>query len=220
MTRRPALGRLLGLGLALALGYAATGRAAPGVPDPSPATPSAAERQRLREGEVVYRNGAAPRDGVAVPGARGAVAFVRVPTAPEPVWAILTTPTRYPEIFPGLQRVEVLETGAEGWLLRTEGKVGPFTFRYHTWYRVRPEARTIAWRLDGSRDNDVFDDNWGWWRLVPDDGGTLVVYAIGSIPSSWQPLAGFFERRGIVQALAALRDAAARRAAARDGGAG
>jgi hypothetical protein len=31
------------------------------------------------------------------------------------------------------------------------------------------------------------------------------------VASSWQPLAGFFERRGITQALAALRDAAVRR---------
>jgi hypothetical protein len=46
---------------------------------------------------------------------------------------------------------------------------------------------------------------------VPGPGGTLVVYAIGSVPSSWQPLAGFFERRGIVRALGALRDAAVRR---------
>ncbi len=96
-------------------------------------------------------------------------------------------------------------------VLRTDGKVGPFTFSYHTRYRLSPAERLITWRLDPTRDNDVFDDNWGWWRLVPEDGGTLVVYAIGSIPSSWQPLASFFERRGIIQALVALRDTAVRR---------
>jgi hypothetical protein len=31
------------------------------------------------------------------------------------------------------------------------------------------------------------------------------------VASSWQPLAGFFERRGIIEALARLRDAAVRR---------
>ena len=191
--------------LLLALAVAA-GAAAPG--------PSSEERRRLGQGEVVYRVGAVPRDGVAVPGARGGIAFVRVPTGPEPVWAILTTPKRYPEIFPGLRSVDVLEESPAAWLLRTEGKFGPFEFRYHTRYRIDRETRTIAWRLDPTRDNDVFDDNWGWWRLAPDDGGTLVVYAIGSIPSSWQPLAGFFERRGIVQALTALREAAAKRASA------
>lgn len=200
------------LSLTIAFGLAVSAAAETG---PAPPAPTADERERLGRGEVVYRVGAAPRDGVSVPGARGAIAFVRVPTSPETVWAILTRPERYPEIFPGLRTVEVLEASPGAWLLRTEGKVGPFTFSYHTRYRIRTEERTIAWRLDSTRENDVFEDNWGWWRLVPEDSATLVVYAIGSIPSSWQPLAGFFERRGIVQALTALRDAAARRTAAR-----
>ncbi len=193
--------------LAMALGF---GLASVGAAAAEPA-PSAEERERLTRGDVVYRVGAAPRDGIVVAGARGGVAFVRVPTAPAPIWAILTAPRRYPEIFPGLRAVLVLEETADAWLIRTEGKVGPFDFRYHTRYQIQPEARLIVWRLDQSRDNDVFDDNWGWWRLVPEDGGTLVVYAIGSVPSSWQPLAGFFERRGITRALGALRDAAVRR---------
>jgi uncharacterized protein YndB with AHSA1/START domain len=175
------------------------------------ARPSEEERQRLERGEIVYRVGAAPREGVAVAGARGAVAFVRIPTGPEPVWAILTAPRGYPEIFPGLRRVEILEETLGAWLVRTDGKVGPFEFSYHSRYRLHPETRLIEWRLDTTRENDVFEDNWGWWRLVPGPGGTLVVYAIGSVPSSWQPLAGFFERRGIVRALGALRDAAVRR---------
>lgn len=174
--------------------------------------PTEDERQRLARGEVVYRVGAAPRDGALVPGARGAIAFVRVPAGPEPVWAILMAPRAYPEIFPGLKAVEILEENAAAWLLRTEGKVGPFEFRYHTRYRIHADTRTLVWRLDLALDNDVFHDNWGWWHLAPDGGATLVVYAIGSVPSSWQPLAGFFERRGITRALAALRDAALRRA--------
>jgi carbon monoxide dehydrogenase subunit G len=175
-------------------------------------SPTADERQRLARGDVVFREGAAPRDGVPVAGARGGVAFVRIPTAPDAIWAILTQPKRYPEIFPGLRSVEVLESTDSTWLLRTEGKVGPFSFSYHTRYRLAPEERTLTWRLDPSRENDVFDDNWGWWQLVPEDRATLVVYAIGSVPSSWQPLASFFERRGITQALAALRESAVKRA--------
>jgi ribosome-associated toxin RatA of RatAB toxin-antitoxin module len=175
------------------------------------ASPTSEERQRLVQGEVVYRVGAAPRDGASVPGARGAVAFVRVPAGPDAIWAILTEPARYPEIFPGLRTVEVLESSERAWLIKTDGKFGPFSFRYFTRYQLEPEARTMTWRLDSTRENDVFDDNWGWWQLVPEEGGTLVVYAIGSVASSWQPLAGFFERRGIMQALAALRDAAVRR---------
>jgi hypothetical protein len=66
--------------------------------------------------------------------------------------------------------------------------------------RLAAHLRGTAWRLD----NDVFDDNWSWW-------GTLVVYANGSVASSWQPLAGFFERRGIIEVLASVRDAAVRR---------
>jgi hypothetical protein len=146
------------------------------------------------------------------------VAFLRIPTAPEPIWAILTEPARYPEIFSALRSVEVLESSENAWLVKTEGKFGPFTFRYFTRYRLHPDLRTITWRLDTTRDNDAFDDNWGWWQLVPEEGGTLVVYANGSVASSWQPLAGYFERRGIIQALAALRDAAVRRG--RGGGAG
>ena len=173
--------------------------------------PSEDERQRLARGEVVYRVGAAPRDGIPVPGARGGVAFVRVPTGPDPVWAILTAPRGYPQIFPGLRSVEVLEEAPAAWLMRTQGKVGPFEFSYYTRYRIDAAERLIAWRLDQTKDNDVFDDNWGWWRLVPEPGGTLVVHAMGSVPSSWQPLAGYFERRGIVRALGALRDAAVSR---------
>lgn len=181
--------------------------------------PSPEERQRVSRGDVAYRSGAAPRDGVAVAGARGGIAFVRVPTPAEPIWAILTTPTHYPEIFSGLRTVEILDESPGTWLLRMDGKFGPFTFRYHSNYRIQPETRTIAWRLDLTRDNDAFDDHWGWWRLVPEEGGTLVVYASGSVASSWQPLAGFFERRGVVQALEGLRDAAVRRGrAAKVGG--
>jgi carbon monoxide dehydrogenase subunit G len=200
--RRLVLAGLAGLALGLAAGLAA------GAPGPSL---SPDERQRLARGEVVYRVGAAPRDGVAVPGARGGIAFVRVPAGPEAIWAILTQPRRYPEIFPGLRSVEVLDASETAWLIRTDGQVGPFSFSYHTRYRLLPEERTIAWRLDPTRENDVFDDNWGWWQLVPEAGGTLVIHAMGSVPSSWQPLAGFFERRGIVQALTALREAARRR---------
>jgi len=175
------------------------------------APPTPAERSQLDRGDVVYRSGAAPRDGVAVPRARGAIAMVRVPGDPAPVWAILTTPRRYPEIFPGLRAVELLEETPAAWLLRTEGKVGPFEFRYHTRYDLRPEAHLITWRLDQTRDNAVFRDNWGWWRLLPEEGATVVVYAIGSVPSSWQPLAGVFERWGITRALGALREAVTRR---------
>jgi carbon monoxide dehydrogenase subunit G len=202
----------LGIALALAGGAAAQ----PGAPGAGAALPSADERGRLDRGEVVFRAGAAARDGVAVPGARGGVAFVRVPTRPEAVWALLTRPERYPDIFPGLRAVEVLESGPgpDTWLVRTDGKVGPFTFSFHQRYRARPQERTLTWRLDPTRTNDVFDDNWGWWRLLPEGEATLVVYAIGSIPSSWQPLAGYFERRGIIQALTALRAAAAGRPAA------
>jgi uncharacterized protein YndB with AHSA1/START domain len=174
---------------------------------------SADERQRLARGEVVYRDGPPPRDGVPVSGARGAVSFVRVPTGPEPVWAILTEPTRYPQIFPGLRTVDVLEESAEAWVIRNEGKFGPFGFSYHMRYRLQPADRVLAWRLDKTRENDLWEDNWGWWQLVPEDGATLVVYAMGSIPTGWQPLAGYFERRGTISALAGLRDAAVRRAA-------
>jgi uncharacterized protein YndB with AHSA1/START domain len=200
--RRLLLAVLGGLALGLAPGPAAGA--------PAPAL-SADERQRLARGEVVYRIGAVPRDGVAVAGARGGIAFVRVPAGPEAIWTILTQPRRYPEIFPGLRSVEVLDATETAWLIRTDGKVGPFSFSYHTRYRLQPDERTIAWRLDPTRENDVFDDNWGWWQLVPEMGGTLVIHAMGSVPSSWQPLAGFFERRGIVQALTALREAALRR---------
>jgi carbon monoxide dehydrogenase subunit G len=192
--------------LALAVGLRVA--LAAGIP---PMAPSADERQQLARGEVVYRVGAPPRDGATVPGARGGVAFVRVPTGPEPVWSILIQPRRYPEIFSGLRSVEVLEQSETTWLLKTEGKFGPFDFHYHTRYALQPDRHSMTWRLDPTRNNDVFDDNWGWWQLVPEEGGTLVIYAMGSVPSSWQPLAGYFERRGILQALAALRDAAVRR---------
>jgi uncharacterized protein YndB with AHSA1/START domain len=194
-----ALAGVLGLLLGPAIGAA-------------PPALSADERQRLGRGEVVYREGAPPRDGVPVSGARGAVSFVRVPTGPEPLWAILTEPTRYPQIFPGLRTVDVLEESADAWLVKNEGKFGPFSFSYHMRYRLQPADHILAWRLDKTRENDVWEDNWGWWQLVPEDGVTLVVYAMGSIPTGWQPLAGYFERRGTISALAGLRDAAIRRA--------
>jgi hypothetical protein len=184
----------------------AAGAAAPLGPALSPD-----ERAGLARGDVVHRGNAAPRDGVTVPGARGGTALVRVAAGPEAIWTILTAPRRYPEIFPGLRAVAVLEEAPAAWLLRTEGKVGPFEFRYHTRYELHPAARLIVWRLDRTRDNDVFEDHWGSWRLVPDEASTLVVYAIGSVPASWQPLAGVFERWGVTRALAALREAATRR---------
>jgi uncharacterized protein YndB with AHSA1/START domain len=192
---------LLWAGLALALAASRAG---------AEPTPSPGERRELVRREVVFRSGAAPRDGVPVPGARGGTAFVQVAAPPAAVWTILSQPARYPEIFPGLRAVEVLEAVPDAWLLRTEGKVGPFEFRYHTRYRVAAAAHTLTWRLDPAQDNDVFADHWGAWQLVSEADGTLVVYTVGSVPSSWQPLAGFFERRGIIRALGALRDAAER----------
>jgi ribosome-associated toxin RatA of RatAB toxin-antitoxin module len=193
-------GTLIGLVLALA-----TTR-----PEAALPSLSAEDHGRLARGEVVFREGAVPRDGATSRGARGGMAFVWIPAGPEPIWAILAMPRRYPEIFPGVRSVEVLDEGPAGWLLRTEGRFGPFSFRYHTRHEVRAEARAIAWRLDPTRDNDVFKDTWGWWRLQPSEKGTLVVYAIGSIPKGWQPLASVFERRGIMRALAALREAVLR----------
>jgi uncharacterized protein YndB with AHSA1/START domain len=195
---------VLAIALALLLG--------PATGAPPPAL-SADERQRLTRGEVVYRDGPPPRDGVPVSRARGAVSFVLVPTSPEPVWAILTEPTRYPQIFSGLRTVDVLEESAEAWVIRNEGKFGPFSFRYHMRYRLQPADHILAWRLDPTRENDLWEDNWGFWQLVPEDGATLVVYAMGSIPTGWQPMAGYFERRGTISALTGLRDAAVRRAA-------
>jgi hypothetical protein len=194
--------------LAIVLGLAR----GPAIGAPAPAL-SPDEVKRLAAGEVVYRDGSPPRDGTPVAGARGAVSFVRVPTGPEPVWAILTEPRRYPEIFRGLRVVEMVEESADGWVVRNEGKFGPFAFRYHMRYRLQPADRILAWRLDKTRENDLWEDNWGWWQLVPEEGATLVVYAMGSIPTGWQPLAGYFERRGTISALAGLRDAAVRRAA-------
>ena len=92
----------------------------------------------------------------------------------EQVWTLISEPERWPEWWPGVEKVEVLEKG-------TDGDVG--SLRRYTWksklpYRLRFDMRTTRVErphaLEGRAEGEL--DGTGRWELAQEGDWTRVRY--------------------------------------------
>lgn len=161
------------------------------------------ETARLRRGEVLFRGEIPPRDGRSIGTGGTAIVLIRAPV--EEVWGLLTDFEGYARLFPRVRETEVVEQTADRILVRFDLKVGLFSFRFFVNNFIRQPKRLLLWRLDAGRENDLFRDTWGFWKLDPVPEGVLVTYSIGSLTSLPAFLTRGAERDGVIQTARALK---------------
>lgn len=186
--------RALGIGLLLAV--------MPGVPAAAPSL-APDEGARLQRGEIVFRGEVPPRDGRQIGTGGTALVLIRAPA--EEVWQILTDFEGYGGLFPRVRKSAVVEQRANRTLVQFDLQVGPFSFRFFVNNFARRREHLLWWRLDRQRENDLFQDTWGYWKLDPVRGGVLVTYAMGSVTHLPAFLTRGAERDGVIQTARALK---------------
>jgi len=175
------------------------------MPGVTAAAPSLApdESARLQRGEIVFRGEVPPRDGRRIGTGGTALVLIRAPA--EEVWQILTDFERYGGFFPRVRKSEVVEQMANRTLVQFDLQVGPFSFRFFVNNFARRQEHLLWWRLDPRRENDLFRDTWGYWKLDPVPEGVLVTYAMGSLTYLPAFLTRGAEQDGVVQTARALK---------------
>jgi uncharacterized protein YndB with AHSA1/START domain len=177
----------------------------------SPPTPSGAavlsagDERQLLAGQILYRNDL-PGGGPVESGAMGGTALALLHADRDAVWRTLTDIPGHAGLFPRITESRVLEQEAGRSLVRYQVAVGPFTFHFFVNTYADARAGLIRWQLDRGRDNDLFRDHWGYWKLEPRQEGVLVTYAMGghsTLPAFLTRGAG---RSGAVQTVKALKD--------------
>jgi len=99
----------------------------------------------------------------------------------------------------------VIERAAGRTLVSYRIAVGPFSFRFFLNNYADAETHFLRWELDQSRDNDLFREHWGYWKVDEWDDGALVTYAMAgqtTLPAFMMARAG---RDGTVETVKALK---------------
>ena len=107
----------------------------------------------------------------------------------------------------------VIEHEADLTLVGYRVTVGLFSFRFFIKNYADAFTHTLRWELDQSRENDLFRDHWGYWKIDPWGEGTLVTYAMGgrtTLPAFLTRGAG---REGAMLTVQALKERVERRRA-------
>jgi len=165
---------------------------------------SPGDLSRLSRGEILYREQLPTAEDA--PAGNGGTAVAVLKADPEEVWRILMDFDHYAGLFPRLKGSEVVHRNGERALVRFHVAVGFFNFRFFVAHMVSQEGRELRWRLDRSRENDLFRDTWGYWRLDPlPDGRVLVTYAMGSQTVLPAFMTRGSEQESVVKTVAALK---------------
>jgi ribosome-associated toxin RatA of RatAB toxin-antitoxin module len=162
--------------------------------------------RRLDLGEVVVLD-LLPAGGGGQPG-QGGTALTVVHAAPDVVWNVLVDYPRHRGLYPRVVGAEVLEADSGHALVRYAVGVGPFSFRFHVANYADATRRRLAWQLDRTRPNGLFEDSWGYWQIEPHTRGALVTYAMAARVNLPAFLTRGAERDGLVETLRAVRDRA------------
>lgn len=167
---------------------------------------SSEQQWRLDRGEVILLDVLPP--GGAGNGLQGGTALGVVHASPETVWRVLVDYPRHAGLYPRVVGAEVLESEPARALVRYVVAVGPFSFGFHV--NNYPDARhgRLAWHLAQERANDLFRENWGYWRIEPRPDGTMLTYAIASRTVLPAFLTRGAEREALVETLRAVRERA------------
>ncbi len=167
-------------------------------------TLSATDERLLRRGRILFRQ-EIPAGGPGG-GAMGGTALALLHADTETVWRTLVDFPGHAGLFPRVKESEVVEHGGGRTLVRYLVSVGPFAFRFFVNNYTDPSNGLIRWRLDPGRDNGLFRDQWGYWKVEPRDDGVLVTYAMGghtTLPAFLTRGAG---EQGAVQTMRALKE--------------
>jgi uncharacterized protein YndB with AHSA1/START domain len=113
-----------------------------------------------------------------------------LPAAPADVWRVVSDPTRLPQWWPGVSRVE--EASPEAWtkvLTSSKGK----TVRADYTRLEADEARRLLWRheVEGSPFERILARSTTEIVLEPENGRTRVEIAVSQQPRGWARLSPF-----------------------------
>jgi ribosome-associated toxin RatA of RatAB toxin-antitoxin module len=159
---------------------------------------------RLKRGEIVFSADLPP--GPIKEGGMGGTAVALLNADAEAVWQTLLDFQGHAGLFPRVKESAVIEQRADQTVVGYRIAVGFFSFRFFVRNYADAPAHTLRWELDQSRENDLFREHWGYWRVETRDEGTLVTYAMGgrtTLPAFLTRGAG---RDGTILTVKALKD--------------
>lgn len=136
------------------------------------------ELKALRTGEILFRPEVPP--GPYGSTGIGGTALVYLRSDPETVWEILLDFPGHTGLFPRVKEARVIEKSGDRTLVGYRVTVGVFSFRFFINNYPDAKAHVLRWELDQSRDSDLFQDHWGYWKLDQVGDGVLVTYAMGA----------------------------------------
>lgn len=139
---------------------------------------SSDDQRLLRQGRILFKTDLP--DGGTGSGAMGGTALAVLRADTDTVWRTLMNFSGHAGLFPRVKESEVLQHGTDWTLVRYLVAVGPFAFRFFVNNYADPSAHVLRWELDRGRNNDLFRDHWGYWKVEPWGEGVLVTYAMGS----------------------------------------
>jgi len=181
--------------LLLALGDAREAAARPSLSD--------SDVSALKAGKILFRPEVpAGRNGAV---GMGGTALAYLQSDPDAVWEAILDFAGHPRFFPRVRETRVIERVAGRTLVSYRIAVGPFSFRFFVNNYADAATHFLRWELDRSRENDLFRDHWGYWKVDDWDDGALVTYAMAgqtTLPAFMIARAG---RDGTVETVKALK---------------
>jgi uncharacterized protein YndB with AHSA1/START domain len=113
-----------------------------------------------------------------------------LPAAPADVWRVVSDPTRLPQWWPGVSRVE--EASPEAWTKVLTSSKGKTVCADYTRLEA-DEARRLLWRheVEGSPFERILARSTTEIVLEPENGRTRVEIAVSQQPRGWARLSPF-----------------------------
>lgn len=136
-------------------------------------------------------------------GGRG-MAVQDVHASPDLVWKRILDYANYPNMVEQVKLCETYETAGDHIKTRFIIAAMGFKYEYFIDHIYKPDANTLTWTLDYSRESDL-GDSVGYWYVIahPDNPGwTRVFYSVDIQPRGWVPqfVIDLLTKRGLVEA--------------------
>ena len=165
---------------------------------------SSIDQQLLREGQILF-NTDIPAGGI-TQGAEGGTARALLRADTETVWRALVDFPGHAGLFPRVKESAIIEHIADRTLVGYLVSVGPLAFRFFVNNYADSSAHVLRWELARGRNNDLFRDHWGYWKVEPWGRGVLVTYAMGGRTTLPTFLTRGSGRQGALLTVKALKD--------------
>lgn len=161
------------------------------------------ELRALKTGEILFRPEIPPGPNGSASIGGTALAYLR--SDAETVWEVLVDFPGHPGLFPRVKETRIVERSFARTLVQYRVAIGPFSFRFFLNNYADATAHVLRWELDQGRENDLFRDHWGYWRVDPWSDGVLVTYAMGGQTGLPLFLTRGAAEEGTVQTVKALK---------------